>query len=195
MKVCVYGSASDLIDPKYVKACFELGEKLALAGDTLIFGGGAHGVMGASARGFKKHGGKIIGIVPEFFRQTFAETLFTESDETHWVDTMYTRKRLMEETSDAFVIAPGGIGTYDEFFSVLVTKQLMQHSKPIAFFSPYGFYNGMDGVFDDAVKKGFIKKGCLEMFHIFADADDLIGYIHSDKPYEYLKYGSVFKDG
>ena len=62
MNICVYGASSDLIDKTYKDACEKLGYELGKRGHSLVFGAGAEGVMGASARGAEKAGGKIIGI-------------------------------------------------------------------------------------------------------------------------------------
>ena len=190
MKICVYGASSDRIADKYKSACFELGKKLAAHGHSLVFGGGAHGLMGAVVRGFKACEGFVTGVVPVFFKKTAPEVLFKECDENIWCNTMYERKQTMEEMSDAFIIAPGGIGTYDEFFSVLTTKQLDVHRKPIVLFSPFGFY---DEVFERAVKEGFLRANCMGLFRSFYNCDELIAYLESDEPNSYEKVD--LKDG
>ena len=195
MNICIYGASSELIEQKYKDVVYDLSVSLAKSGHTLIFGGGTHGVMGACARGFKAGGGKVVGVIPKFFKETSAEILFTDCDKTFWCDTMYERKQIMEEQSDAFIIAPGGIGTYDEFFSVLTTKQLDRHTKPIIIFGPFGFYDGFDQIFDNAIKGGFVKKSCLDLFGKFDDIDGLIKYLGSEKPFEYLKNKKSLKDG
>ena len=43
-----------------------------------------------------------------------------------YTDTMGQRKAIMEDRAEAFVVAPGGIGTYEEFFEVLTLKQLSE---------------------------------------------------------------------
>lgn len=50
MKICLYGASSNTIDKLYIEATEKLGEELARRGHTLIFGGGAAGLMGAAAR-------------------------------------------------------------------------------------------------------------------------------------------------
>ena len=67
MNICIFGSASNRIDPSYIEAVESLGEKLAKQGHALIYGAGSGGLMGASARGFYRGKGKITGIAPEFF--------------------------------------------------------------------------------------------------------------------------------
>lgn len=185
MKICIYGAASPIISDEYKKSAFKLGKMLAEKGHTLVFGGGKNGIMGECARAFTSVGGEIIGIVPKFFRETYAETLYDKCSKVVWCDTMYERKQIMEELAEGFVIAPGGVGTYDEFFSVLTTKQLDRHRKPIAVFSPFGFYDGFTQVFDRAVREMFVPEGCMELFKRFEDAAALVEYIESDQAANY----------
>lgn len=188
MKICVYGAASDLILQKYKDACFELGEELAKKGHSLVFGGGGHGVMGATARGVKSAGGFVLGILPKFFIEQDTEHLFEGCDKVIWTQTMYERKALLEDNAEAFVIAPGGIGTYDEFFAVLTNKQLGQHEKPIAVFNVFGFYDEFDDIFKKAVAEGFLNPKCMQLFKSLKSPEDVVNYIES-APCGYSKTG------
>ena len=119
MRICVYGAASPTIDPDYIRLTEIMGEELAKRGHSLVFGGGASGLMGAAARGVKKGGGAILGVIPKFFEAENIEAVYDECDEMLTPDTMRERKQLMEDNADAFIITPGGIGTYEEFFEIL----------------------------------------------------------------------------
>ena len=111
MKICIFGAASAHIDEIYIKAVEELGEKLAKRGHTLVFGAGATGLMGAAARGFKRGGAFVHGVIPEFFRDEQVEAIYGDCDKITYTKTMSERKFIMEEEAEAFIIAPGGIGT------------------------------------------------------------------------------------
>ena len=67
MKICVYGASSDIIDKEFITEGELLGEKMAKRGHSLVFGGGASGLMGAVARGVSRGNSDIIGIAPSFF--------------------------------------------------------------------------------------------------------------------------------
>ena len=67
MRICLYGAASFSIDDKFVKKVEELGFEMTKRGHSLVFGGGANGLMGAVARGVKKGNGYILGVIPTFF--------------------------------------------------------------------------------------------------------------------------------
>ena len=51
MKICIYGASGQELPRPYFDAARELGRLLAGEGHSLIFGGGAHGLMGACAEG------------------------------------------------------------------------------------------------------------------------------------------------
>ena len=136
MKITVYGAASDRIDRIYIDRVEELGEELAHRGHTMVFGAGSTGLMGAAARGVARGGGKIIGVTPRFMHTLEpVSDLCTERIET---ETMSDRKDMMESLADAFVIVPGGIGTFDEFFQILTLRVLGRHNKPIILYAEKG---------------------------------------------------------
>lgn len=177
MNICVYGAASRKINSEYLDATQELGEEIAKRGHTLVFGGGSEGVMGATARGVKKAGGKVIGVVPEFFKEEVIEPIFEECDELIWTDSMKERKHTMEEKADAFVVAPGGIGTMEEFFETLTLKQLGRHKKPIAIYNVDSFYDYIKLFMYKAMDRKFIKSNCDLLYLTFTDLDEMFDYL------------------
>ena len=94
---------------------------------------------------------------------------------------VYERKRIMEERADAFVIVPGGIGTFEEFFEVFTLKQLERHNKAIAILNVNGYYNAMIDMLEVAVKEKFLRAGCKLLYKVFDDVDETLDYIESYK--------------
>ena len=178
MNICMYGASSTDLDKIYYDAAEHLGRRIAARGHGLVFGGGAQGLMGATARGLAAGGGRITGIAARFFDKP--GILYKECSEFIFTDTMRERKELMEKLSDAFIMAPGGIGTYEEFFEVLTLKQLGQLNKPIAVFNVNGYYELLLRLLEDTVSKGFMKASCLDIFGIFDDADEMLDYIEKE---------------
>lgn len=175
MNICLYGASSSSIAKAYINPTEALGEKMADRGHTLVFGGGAAGLMGAAARGAYSHGGKIIGVVPSFLNVD--GILFDNCDKLIFTDTMRERKQLMEEKSDAFVMTPGGLGTFDEFFEILTLKQLGRHSKPVAVFNINGYFDSLVAQLNNAVYKQFMTPEALELCLFTDNADKLINYL------------------
>lgn len=177
MNICVYGAASNEIDKSYILAGEELGAEMGRRSHSLIFGGGASGLMGAAARGVHKNGGYIVGVAPRFFNVDGA--LFANCDELIRTDTMRERKQLMEQRSDAFIVTPGGIGTFEEFLEILTLRSLDRHSKPIAILNTNGYYDALLSFLQDGVRQNFIKEGNLELFFVSDDVAKIIDYSES----------------
>ncbi|MBO7150955.1 MAG: TIGR00730 family Rossman fold protein [Clostridia bacterium] len=164
MNITLYGAASDRIDHVYIKSVEKLGAAIAKEGHTLVFGGGATGLMGAAARGVHKEGGRIVGIVPRFMEDF--EPVFPHCTELVYTDTMAQRKDEMEERADAFLIVPGGVGTFDEFFQILTLKTLKRHQKPIILYNIHAFWDNMLAVLGTDIFKRFISTSIFESFSV-----------------------------
>lgn len=166
---CVYGGASERIEDIYIKEVEKLGRLITKKGLSLVYGAGASGIMGAVARGVDEDNGYVMGISPHFI-STF-EPIY-ECDNTVLVDTMAERKTLMEKHADVFIIAPGGIGTMDEFFQVLTLKYLNRLSTPIVIFNVNGFYDSLIALIEDLIKHKAVIPEVRNYYEIVTSADD-----------------------
>lgn len=193
MRICVYGAASPTIDREYIEKVEQLGKEMVERGHSLVFGGGGNGLMGAAARGVRSKGGHILGVIPRFFRDEEIEAICDFCDELIEPETMRERKQLMEDNADAFIVVPGGIGTFEEFFEILTLKQLCRHNKPIALYNLKGYYDDLDMVMAQAMKKGFIRENCTDLYMITDDLKALFGYIEA--PVEASRSVKELKDG
>ena len=182
MKICVYGAASSEIDKCFVEVGEELGRKMADRNIGLVFGGGRNGMMGAVARGVAQNGGDILGISPKFFEENNAEISFPECSEFIHTDTMRERKRLVDEKSDAFIITPGGIGTFDEFFEILTLKQLGRHNKAIVIFNIDGYFDNMLKMMQKSIERRFITEDCIELYKVVTSVEEALDYIEKYDP-------------
>ena len=172
MKICVYGASSNDIDAKYIAAGEEFGKAMARAGHGLVFGGGANGMMGAAARGVTAESGEIVGVVPKFFDTD--GMLYSKCTEMIYTVTMRERKQIMEDRADAFVMLPGGIGTFDEFFEILTLKQVGRHAKPIGILNVSGYYNDILNMLKKAVDEKFMTESTIGLFAVSEDPEELI---------------------
>ena len=175
MNICLYGASSDSIEKIYRDTAYDLGATIANKGHTLVYGGGGNGVMGAAARGAFDNGGAIVGIAPTFF--TVDGVLYDKCTEFVYTNTMRERKQILEDRSDAFIVAPGGIGTFDEFFEIFTLKQLERHNKPIAIYNVNGYYDDMIKMLELSAENNFMKPKTLELFRCFTDIDEMIEYV------------------
>ena len=136
--------------------------------------------MGAAARGVRRGGGRIIGIIPAFFRDEAIEEIFDEYDDMIYTNTMAERITTMANISDAFITVPGGIGTFEEFFEVITLKQLGRHTKPIAIFDVNNYYNKLDEFLQMSVKEKFISENCKTLYDYSNNIDEILDYIEND---------------
>lgn len=166
---CVYGGASDKISDTYKSEIERLGNIIAKNGFSLVYGAGATGCMGAVARGVRSQGGYVMGISPAFIGEF--EEIFP-CDNNIAVDTMDERKMLMEKHADIFFIAPGGVGTMDEFFQVLTLKYLKRLTAPIVVLNLNGFYSSLLSFISSLVEQNAVDSGIYCLFDVCESIDD-----------------------
>lgn len=171
MKICMYGASSGSISEIYIEKAREFGCKLAENKHTLIYGGGNSGVMGAAAEGVLVNGGNVVGIAPHFFKDR--NELLDNCSEFFYTQTMRERKQLMEDKSDAFVMMPGGIGTFEEFFEILTLKQLMQHNKSIIIANINEYFDLFLAMLQKAKDEKFLSEKHLQLFSVCSSIDEI----------------------
>ena len=175
--VCLFCGASETADPSYTEAAYAFGKATAEAGWRLVYGGGGVGLMGASAKAAHDAGGRVVGIMPAFLRSR--ERLFDDV-ETIVVTSMHERKTLMYDQSDAFVVAPGGVGTLEEVIELLSWKRLDLHHKPIIFLNIDGFWGPLLAVLEDSVARGFSPPSFLQAYSVADSVDEAIEMMIQD---------------
>lgn len=177
MKICVFGASSRDLEQGYFDEAFALGAELARRGHTIVFGGGASGLMGATACGAKSQGGHLIGIAPKFFDEP--GILDKDCDEMIFTETMSERKKAMEDMSEAFITLPGGIGTFEEFFEALTLKQLGRHAKAMAVLNTLGYYDALEAMVQRAVDERFLTADGKDLYAMFTDVGELVSYVEN----------------
>ena len=180
--VCVFCGSGPGRDPAYVAAAQTFGTRLAEAGMGLVYGGGSLGLMGEVARSLKKNGGRIHGIITK--RLLALEQGFDGCDELMVVDTMSERKKLMAEHGEAFIALPGGIGTFEEFFEVLVQRQVGEHCKPIGLVNLGGYYDPLINLIDHGIEHRFIKPAVHGLLQVHEDPELLLDGVLQAVPFE-----------
>jgi len=178
MQICVYGASSNEIEAAYLEAGERLGKAMADRGHGLVFGGGQKGLMGAVARGMTAGGGKIVGVAPSFF--DVEGVLYQQCTEFVFTETMRERKAIMEERADGFIMTPGGIGTFEEFFEILTLRQLGRHRKPIAVLNTNDYYGPLRQMLEQAIGQGFMRPECRGLCAFFEDPEELLDYLETD---------------
>ena len=170
--VCVFCGASIGANPAYREAAIALGQAIARRGLTLVYGGGAVGLMGTVADAALAAGGEVIGIIPQSLMN--AEIGHKGLTRLEVVDGMHARKARMAELSDAFIALPGGLGTLEELFEVWTWGQLGYHAKPLGLLDVNGFYEKLGGFLDQIVEEGFVRPQHRAMLLLGQLPDELL---------------------
>ena len=153
--IAVFSASADGSDPVYRTMAAELGRALAMRKIGVVYGGAKVGLMQAVAEAALAEGGRVIGVIPTVLVDL--EVAHDGLTELHVTDTMHTRKALIGERSDAFIVLPGGFGTFEEMFEVLAWQTLNLHAKPVLLLNVNGFYDKLLAFLDDCVEQGMLK--------------------------------------
>jgi len=170
--VCVFCGASIGSNPAYREAAVALGQAIARRGWTLVYGGGAVGLMGVVADAAMAAGGDVVGIIPQSLLD--AEVGHKGLTRLEVVDGMHARKARMAELSDAFIALPGGLGTLEELFEVWTWGQLGYHAKPLGLLDVNGLYDKLGGCLDHIVEEGFVRPQHRDMLLLGQQPDELL---------------------
>ncbi len=169
--ICVYCSASKRIEKIYEKDCKDVGKLIAKKGLKLVYGGGRRGLMGLVANTVMENNGYVIGYIPDYLVE--GEEAHEKIQELHVVPDMHVRKMSMYESSDAFIILPGGFGTLEEFFEVFVWKQIRLHNKPIVIINTNGYWDALKTLMKNTVDEQFSRPFIWDLVEFIDDVSEL----------------------
>lgn len=156
--ICVFCGSKQGDDGHFKPLAEATGRALARAGVRMVYGGAEAGLMGLAARAALAEGGEVLGVIPEFLiplegAQAGADIRITA--------TMASRKAIMVEEADAFLVLPGGFGTLEEIFDMIMLRQLGRHNKPACFIDA-AFWAPMKELAHHIVDTGFADRAVLE---------------------------------
>jgi uncharacterized protein (TIGR00730 family) len=170
--VAVYCGSNSGSDPAYAAAAASLGRTLVERGIRLVYGGGQVGLMGVVADAVLGSGGEAHGVITEALRAK--EVSHQGLTSLLVVGTMHERKAAMADAADAFIMLPGGFGTFDEFFEVVTWTQLGIHAKPCGVLDVAGFFGPLRALVDGAVTAGFVHPAHRDMIVVDDDPARLL---------------------
>ena len=177
--ICVFLGSSAGKHPVYMEATASLGCELAKRGITCIYGGSCTGLMNQLAESVLEAGGEIVGVTVQTLKDK--EEFHKGLTRLHVVPTMHERKTLMIDLSDGFIVLPGGIGTYDEFFEVYTLGQLGFHTKPIGLLDVNGFYEPLKQMLGKAEQEGFMKQPYRKTIAASSDPSEMLDLMFTTK--------------
>ena len=177
MRICVYCASSEMCDRAYHAAATRLGELLAAAGCTIVYGGGAVGLMGSLANGALAHGGKVIGVIPRFM--TEVEWQHPGLADLEVVEDMRERKHRLLTHSDAVVALPGGCGTLEELFEAITLKRLGLYFSPIVLLNTRDFFAPLQTFMQQVIRERFMNPVHEQMWSLVETPEEVLPRIRA----------------
>ena len=162
--VTVYCSSSRKVAPVYFDAARQVGAAIARERWRLVYGGNNIGCMGALADAARAADGKVTGVTPQLLvDQGIADD---KCDELVVTSGMRDRKALLEERGDAFIALPGGLGTFEEVFEIIVGRVLGYHEKPIVLLNITHYYDPLLKMIDHGIEQHFIRARAKDAYFV-----------------------------
>lgn len=180
-KVCIYCASSDKVAAKYFEATVKIAKALVKNSTTVVYGGGARGLMGQLADTVISENGRIIGIMPRFMK----EVEFHHKDVNEFIFTadMHERKKQFMVGVDALIALPGGCGTFEELMEAITLKRLGIFTKPILILNLDGYYDPMLQMLENAIENNFMRKEHRDIWTVFENPENVIEAIQNSKPW------------
>jgi hypothetical protein len=182
LRVCVYCGSSRQCDPVYLQAAERVGRELGRNGATIIYGGGAVGLMGALAGGALAEAGKVIGVIPAFMNEL--EWGHQGITELRVVCDLYERKRVMIQEADAVVALPGGSGTLDELLEAVSLKRLALFLGPIVILNTRSYFDHLLRALEQCISERFMDPRHESMWSVVNEPEEVLPAIHSAPPWD-----------
>lgn len=180
MNISVFCGSSQPRNQQIAFAARELGRQVALGGHTLLYGGSNLGLMGVVSSAVLEEGGHVVGVIPSFFSEEIIQS--QPVSELVRVASMAERKEYLIAHSDAFVALPGGIGTLDEAFEVMVANQLGLSQKPLGLLDTNHFYQHLMAQLEHMEKEGFYNLTHAKYLILEEQPDRLLQRLTDFKP-------------
>jgi uncharacterized protein (TIGR00730 family) len=171
MKICVFCSANEQIDPDFFSATEELGRWAAKNGHAIVYGGVNQGLMECLGRAAYEAGGRTIGVVPTIVEKTGRVSDHVEIEIP--CDNLSDRKQLMMDKSDVFIALPGGIGTLDEIFTVAASATIGYHQKPVILYNIKDYWSSLIQLLDDLQERGMVRGQWRDYINVISKLEDL----------------------
>lgn len=168
--VSIFGSARFKEDNFYYQKAYEIAKILA-TNEVTIVTGGSDGIMEAANKGAYEVNPNLSLGINIILPHEQALNSFVGKSLTF--DNFSERKNALIKNSQAFIIFPGGFGTLDEFFEILVLSQTKFRKIKIFLFGKE-FFSPLLAYFKEILlKEEVIKAEDLELVQIFDNVEEL----------------------
>jgi uncharacterized protein (TIGR00730 family) len=152
----------------------ELARELAKKGWGVVSGGGP-GIMSASLEGAKLGGGKVVA-----FRIAIAQEPSIVDSDVNILFKHFSVRKYMLRQSDAFVYAPGGIGTLDELMENLTLIITGKHAKKPIFLLDKSFWMGYVDWFEKILvtERKTANEEIFKLFHMVDTTQEVMDILY-----------------
>ncbi|AAC07696.1 TIGR00730 family Rossman fold protein [Aquifex aeolicus] len=189
--VTFFGSSRAKETDKYYKLAYETAFNLGKLGFTIITGGGP-GIMEAANRGAYDSGTESIGLNIDIPREQFPNKYQTKNLKFKY---FFVRKVMLLKYAMAYVIFPGGFGTFDELFEALTLIQTgKSHKFPLILFGSEYYSHLLKFMEEVMVKFGTIDKEDINLMVLVDDPRDVVKHIMNkarEKYFHLKKFGET----
>lgn len=180
MNVCVFCSSSSQLPAEFVEVARGVGQWIGEAGHRLVWGGCNVGLMNEVGLAVQAAGGPTRAVVPEFMAQQ--QLVFEGADEVEVVSDMQERKSRMRQAAAAFVVLPGGVGTWEEFLEVVALKKLRRLDAPIVLVNSNDYYAPLLQQFRRSIDEGCSAPSIQQMFDVATTAAEVGALLSAARP-------------
>lgn len=182
--VAVFCGSNHGASEEFANGARSIGQVLAKAGVTIVYGGTTKGLMGIVSDAALAAGGTVHGVITESLHQRgHSHAGLTRHEVTL---TLRSRKERMVELADAFIALPGGIGTVEELMEVWTMNQLSEIDKPVGLLNTAGFFTAFLAFIDHMVDTKFLPAAHRHSISVDMDAcallDKLRNHVRVDAP-------------
>jgi uncharacterized protein (TIGR00730 family) len=174
--ICVFGSARTPADASQYELARQVGRAIGEAGFAVITGGGP-GTMEAANRGAQDAGALSVGLNIELPHEQSINPYVDLGIEFHY---FFTRKLMFVRYSEAFVVFPGGLGTFDELFEALTLIQTGKAVHHPVILQGSEFWTGLiDWILSHPLAEGMLTQEDLAQAELADDVEDVMARLLS----------------
>jgi hypothetical protein len=174
--ICVFGSARTPADAPQYERARQVGRAIGEAGFAVITGGGP-GTMEAANRGAQDAGALSVGLNIELPHEQAINPYVDLGIEFHY---FFTRKLMFVRYSKAFVVFPGGFGTFDELFEALTLIQTGKAVDHPVVLEGSDFWSGLiDWVRSHPLAEGMLSPADLAQAELADGVEDVMSRLLS----------------
>jgi len=172
--VTIFGSARVKENDEIYQETMKVASLLAQRGFTMITGGGP-GVMEAACRGAYENGGISIGLNIELPHEQRPNPYSTLTLNFHY---FFVRKVMLVKYASAFILMPGGFGTFDELFETLTLIQTKKIRRFPVILLGSSYWGGLvEWLKKNTEAKGFIGHEDMGLLRLMDSPEEAVDFI------------------